>query len=252
PFTLYGVLAETVEMGKDRDWIAFNLRPEAKWHDGQPITADDVVWTFNTLMEKGTPFFKAYYHDVKSVTAVTERRVKFEFAVKGNAELPLIVAEMAVLPKHYWTAEGRDFGVTSLEPPLGSGPYKIGKVEAGRSIEYVRNPDWWGKNLPFFKGFYNFERVQYDYYRDGNVALEAFLAGEFDVQVENMAKLWATAYDTEAVKNGSIVKEEIHNERPAGMQAFIYNIRRPVFQDRKVRQALAYAFDFEWSNKQFA
>ncbi len=252
PFTLYGILAETVEMSPERDWIAFNLRPEAKWHDGKPITAEDVVWTFNTLMEKGTPFYKAYYHDVKSVTAESERRVRFEFSVKGNRELPLIVAEIVVLPKHYWTEDGRDFGVTSLDAPLGSGPYKVGKIDPGHSIEYVRNPDWWGNDLPFFKGFNNFERVQYDYYRDSNVALEAFLAGEFDVQIENTAKLWETAYDTEAVKDGRITKEEIENQRPAGMQAFTYNIRRPIFQDVKLREALAYAFDFEWSNKQFA
>lgn len=252
PFTLYGVLAETIEMPKDRSWVAFNLRPEAKWADGEPITAEDVVWTFETLRDEGQPFFKAYYGDVEKVEALSERRVKFTFKVAGNAELPLIIAEMSVLPKHYWTAEGREFNKTSLEAPLGSGPYKVGKIDAGRSVEYVRRDDWWGKDLPFFKGFYNFDRITYDYYRDGNVALEAFLAGEFDVQLENTAKLWATAYDAAPVNDGRIIKEEIDNTRPAGMQAFIYNIRRDVFKDPKVREALAYAFDFEWSNKQFA
>ena len=250
PFTLYGILAESVEIPEDRSWVAFNLRPEAKWHDGKPITAADVVWTFNTLMEHGTPFFKAYWGDVKSVTAESERRVKFEFTVKGNAELPLIIAEMAILPKHYW--EGKNFGETSLTPPVGSGPYKIGKVDNGRSIEFVRDPNWWGKDLPFFKGFYNFDTVTYDYYRDQNVALEAFFAGEFDVQLENTAKLWETAYDAPPVLGGRITKEEIENTRPAGMQAFIMNVRKPVFKDPKVREALNYAFDFEWSNKQFA
>ena len=250
PFTLYGIIAESIEIPEDRSWVAFNLRPEAKWHDGKPITADDVVWTFNTLMEKGAPFFKAYWGDVKSVTAESERRVKFEFAVKGNAELPLIIAEMTILPKHYW--EGKNFGETTLTPPLGSGPYKIGKVDNGRSLEFVRNNDWWGKDLPFFKGFYNFDTITFDYYRDQNVALEAFFAGEFDAQLENTAKLWETAYDAPPVLDGRITKEEIANTRPAGMQAFIMNIRKPVFKDAKVREALNYAFDFEWSNKQFA
>ncbi len=252
PFTLYGVIAESIEMPDDRSWVAFNLRPEATWADGKPITAEDVVWTFETLRDNGQPFFKAYYGDVKKAEALSDKRVKFTFNVAGNAELPLIIAEMSILPKHYWTAEGRTFNQTSLEPPLGSGPYKVGKVDAGRQVEYVRRDDWWGKDLPLFQGFYNFDKITYDYYRDGNVALEAFFAGEFDVQLENTAKLWATAYDTAPVRDGRITKEEISNERPAGMQAFIYNIRRPVFQDKAVRKALAYAFDFEWSNKQFA
>ena len=252
PFTLYGVLAESIEMPEDKGWVAFNLRPEAKWADGEPITAEDVVWTFETLTSEGQPFFKAYYGDVEMVEAMNERRVKFTFKVAGNAELPLIVAEMAILPKHYWMTDGRAFNQTSLEAPLGSGPYKIGTVEAGRKIEYLRRDDWWGKDLPLFKGFYNFDRIEYDYYRDSNVALEAFFAGEFDVQIENTAKLWNTAYDAQPVKDGRIVKEEIDNARPAGMQGFIYNIRRDVFKDRAVREALSYAFDFEWSNKQFA
>ena len=252
PFTLYGVIAENITMADDKSWVAFDLRPEATWADGKPITPEDVVWTFETLRDKGQPFFKAYYGDVEKAEITGERSVKFTFKVAGNAELPLIIAEMSILPKHYWTAEGREFDKTSLEAPLGSGPYKIGKVEAGRSVEYIRRDDWWGKDLPLFQGFYNFDRITYDYYRDNNVALEAFLSGEFDVQIENTAKLWATAYDAPAVNDGRITKEEIENARPAGMQAFIYNIRRPVFQDIAVREALSYAFDFEWSNKQFA
>lgn len=250
PFTLYGVIAETVELPEDRSWVAFNLRPEAKFQDGTQITAEDVVWTFNILRDEGTPFFKAYWGDVKSVTAENPSRVKFEFSVSGNAELPLIIAEMVVLPKHFWAE--KTFNESSLEKPLGSGPYKIESVDAGRSITYVRDPDWWGKDLPFFKGMYNFDRLEYDYYRDTNVAHEAFFAGEYDVKMENTAKLWAQGYDAAPVKDGRIIKAEIENERPAGMQGFVYNIRRPVFADPKVREALAYAFDFEWSNKQFA
>lgn len=252
PFSLYGVIAESVEIPDDRSWVAFNLRPEARWADGTPLTTEDVAWTFEILKEKGSPFFRAYYGDVKSAEIISPRRIKFTFKGTGNAELPLIIAEMSVLPKHFWTADGRDFDKTSLEPPLGSGPYQITKVEPGRSITYERNPNWWGKDLPLFKGFYNFDRISYDYYRDNNVALEAFLAGEYDVRIENTAKEWENSYDSPALEDGRILMEEIHNQRPSGMQAFVYNIRRPVFQDKEVRKALAYAFDFEWSNKQFA
>lgn len=252
PFSMYGLLAESIELPPDRGWVAFNLRPEAKWADGQPVMAHDVVWTFNTMLEKGTPFFKAYYGDVAKVEAVSERRVKFTFTHSGNAELPLIISQMSVLPKHFWEGTGRDFGATSLEPPLGSGPYKVGTAEAGRRVEYVRNADWWGKDLPINKGRYNFDRISYEYYRDGDVALEAFLAGEYDVREENIAKLWASAYDAPPVKDGRITKAEVPHQRPQGLQGFLYNTRRPIFADRAVREALAYAFDFDWSNKQFA
>lgn len=259
PFSLYGIVAESVEIPENRSYVTFNLRPEAKWHDGTPITAHDVKWTFETLVEKGAPFFKAYWGDVSEIVIENDRRLTYKFKQAGNMELPLIVAEMTILPKHYWTekdADGnllRDFGSTSLDAPLGSGPYKVSEVKAGSSITYERTNDWWGKNLPYFQGMYNFERVRFDYYRDNNVALEAFFAGEYDVREENTAKLWNTSYENaSAVKDGKIVKEDISNERPAGMQAYVYNIRRDVFKDPKVREALAYAFDFEWSNTQFA
>ena len=252
PFSMYGALAETITVAPDKSWTRFHLRPEARWSDGTPVTADDVVWTFNTLVEKGYPFFKAYWQDVESVTAENTQDVLFKFRVKQNAELPPIIGQMSVLPKHYWTDGTHDFSQTTLEPPLGSGPYKIGKVEPGRSIEYVRNPNWWGKDMALFKGMNNFDRLVYDYYKDTDVAHEAFLAGSFDVKLENNAKIWATGYGIPAVKNGKLIKEEIENSRPSGMQSFAYNIRRPVFRDRLVREALAYAFDFEWSNKQFA
>ena len=252
PFTLYGVIAETIQVAEDKSWVRFKIRDEAKWHDGKPITADDVIWTFETLTQKGQPFFKAYWGDVESINADDEKTVTFTFSVQGNAELPLIIAEMSVLPKHYWTAEGRNFEETTLDPPLGSGPYKISKVEPGRSIEYVRNPDWWGKDLAFFKGMNNFDRLQYDYYRDENVAHEAFLSQDFDVKLESIAKEWAEGYKVPEAKKSLLNMEEIENSRPAGMQAFVYNIRRPLFQDIAVREALSYAFDFEWANKQFA
>ncbi len=250
PFSLYGILAQSIEVAEDKSWVRFVLRPEAKFADGQPVTAEDVKWTMETLKAHGQPFFQAYWHDISNIVIEDPRTVKFEFGVKNNAELPLIVAEMAVLPKHFW--EGKDFTAGSLEKPMGSGPYTVGKVDNGRSIEYVRRDDYWGKDLPFFQGFNNFERVQYDYYRDDNVALEAFFAGQYDVRMENTAKLWEQNYNAPAVKDGRIIKAEIDHKRPAGMQGFAYNIRRPLFQDKAVRQALAYAFDFEWSNKQFA
>ncbi len=252
PFSMYGLIAESIELPKDKGWVAFNIRKEAKWHDGTSITADDVVWTFNTIMEKGSPFFKAYYGDVSAVEATSPSRVKFTFKHPDNAELPLVIAQMTVLPKHYWEKPENNFEETSLAPPLGSGPYKIEKIVPGHSIIYARVGDWWGKDLPINKGKYNFDHIEYDYYRDANVALEAFFAGEYDVRLESIAKLWETGYNAPSITDGRIIKEEIPHERPAGMQAFLYNIRKPVFQDIAVRKALAYAFDFEWSNKQFA
>jgi microcin C transport system substrate-binding protein len=251
-FSEYASLAASLEIAEDRSWVIFNIHEKAVWHDGKPITADDVVWTFNTLITEGTPFYKAYYSDVKSVEALGERRVKFTFGAEDNRELPLIVGQMPVLPKHYWTADGNVFSDTTLKPPLGSGPYKIGTVKPGESIEYLRVTDWWAADLPINRGRYNFDRITYDYYRDANVAMEAFLGGRYDFRQENTARLWATAYDSPAVRDGRIKRETIPHELPQGMQGFIYNIRKPVFRDIKVREALAYAFDFEWSNRQYA
>ncbi len=252
PFTMYGIIAKNVSVAEDKSWVRFELREEAKWHDGKPITSDDVIWTFKALTEKGTPLYRAYWHDVKTVIADGDKAVIFKFAVKGNAELPLIVGQMPILPKHYWTEEGRDFSKTTMDIPLGSGAYKISKVVAGRTIEYERNPNWWGKDLPFFKGMNNFDKIVYDYYRDTNVAHEAFLSHDYDVKLETTAKIWKESYIVADDKKAHLIKEEVENARPAGMQAFIYNIRRPLFKDKLVRQALAYGFDFEWSNKQFA
>lgn len=249
-FSMYGALAESIEVPKDRSWVIFNLRKEAVWHDGKPVTADDVVWTFNTLIEKGRPLYKAYYAHVKKVEALGEKRVKFSFDMTDNLELPLIIGELSILPKHYW--ETRDFEKTTLEPPLGSGPYKIASFEQGRSISYERVKDWWGDNLPVYKGRYNFNRVGYEYYRDQDVSLRAFFGGEFDFRLEYTAKLWATGYNVPAVRDGRIIKADIANQIPQGMQGFAMNLRRPVWQDKNVRKAMNLAFDFEWSNKQFA
>ncbi len=253
PFSMYGLLAETIEYdSSDKSWVAFNLNASAKWADGKAVTADDVVWSFNTFLAKGAPFFKAYYGDVTKVEATSPTRVKFTFAHADNAELPLIIAQLAILPKHFWEKAENDFIKTSLTPPLGSGPYKVSKVDAGRSITYTRDANYWGQNLAINKGRFNFNALEFDYYKDGNVALEAFFANEYDVRQENVAKLWNTSYDAAPVKDGRIKKEEIEHKRPQGMQAFLFNTRRDIFKDKAVRQALSYVFDFEWSNKQFA
>ena len=248
PFTEYGLLAESIEMPEDRSWVAFNLRPEAKWHDGRPVTAEDVVWTFNTLVEKGAPFYRAYYGDVTEVKATAERRVLFVFR-EGvtNRELPLILGQIAVLPKHWW--EGRDFAAPLLDAPLGSGPYRLDGYESARSVTYRRVEDYWGRDVPAMRGRWNADTIRYEYFRDRDVATEALKAGAFDLRLENSSKRWATAFDFPALSAGMVVKEEVPHENVAGMQGFVFNTRRPVFQDRKVREAIGYAFDFGWTNK---
>lgn len=248
PFTEYGLLAEKIEKAADNRWVRFTLRQEARFHDGRPVTAADVVFTFDTLMKDGAPQYRAYYADVEKAVAESERTVRFDFRQAGNRELPLIVGQLPVLPKHAW--EGREFARTSLEPPLGSGPYQVAEVQAGRSIRYARVKDWWAQDLPVNRGQYNFDSLTVDYYRDNTVALEALKAGQFDFWLETSAKNWATAYDSPAVKDGRLIKEEIANHNPAGMQGFIFNLRRPQFQDARVREALGLLFDFEWTNRQ--
>ncbi len=247
PFTQYGLLAETIAVGPDHGWVEYTLRADARWHDGVPITPADVVWTFETLVRQGHPFYAQYYKDVTGVRETGPRTVRFTFSPGVNRELALIVGEFDVLPKHYW--EGRDFTATTLEPPLGSGPYRFGAVDPGRSIEYERVPDYWGREVPINVGRHNFDRIRYDYYRDTNVMIEALKAGEFDFRAENIAKEWATAYDIEAVTAGTLVRRSVEHALPTGMQGYVFNLRRPVFQNRMLRQALALAFDFEWTNR---
>jgi microcin C transport system substrate-binding protein len=247
PFTEYGLLAESMTYPDDRSWITFHLRPEARWHDGMPVTPADVVFSFNILKEKGRPFYRFYYGDVKSVEITGTHDVTFKFANDQNREMPLIIGQLPVLPKHYW--ESRDFSATTLEPPLGSGPNRITDFEPGRYTVIERVPDYWGKDLPVRKGQSNFDQTRSDYYRDPTVIREAIKAGDIDYFAENTAKSWAKDYDTDAVRKGLLKKEALEHSRPAGMQGFIMNLRRPMFQDIRVRQALAYAFDFEWSNK---
>ncbi len=244
--TEYGHLAEVIEMPADRMWVAFELRDQARWHDGKPITAEDVIWTFHALRQHGRPFWRTYWADVTEVVAEGPRRVVFRFRDNTNRELPLILGQMPVLPKHWW--EGRDFSKPTLDVPLGSGPYRIERFEPGRSITYRRVEDYWGRDLPTMKGTNNFGAMRYEYFRDATVALEAFKAGQIDFRTENIAKEWATAYDFPAVRNGLVKRDEIRHELPTGMQGFIMNLRRPLFQDARVRRALIEVFDFEWMN----
>jgi microcin C transport system substrate-binding protein len=247
PFSEYGLIAESIEVPDDRSWAIFNLRPEAKFNDGSPITADDVVFSLNILKTKGHPQLRFYYSAVAKVEALGPRRVKFTFAPGENREMPLIIGEMPIFSKAYW--EGRDFEKTSLDPPLGSGPYTVEAVDPGRSITLKRVANYWGADLPVNVGRFNFDRMRTDYYRDSTVALEAFKAGQYDFRMENSAKNWATGYDSPALNQGLIKKESIPNSRPQGMQAYAFNIRRPIFADPRVREALDYAFDFEWTNR---
>ncbi|MBX7146932.1 MAG: extracellular solute-binding protein [Alphaproteobacteria bacterium] len=243
----YGLIAESIQVAVDKKSVIFNLRPEAKWHDQQPITADDVVFSFNILKEKGHPQYQTYYRDVDTAEALNSHKVKFTFKTDQNKELAYIVGELPILPKHYW--ERRSFNDVLLEPPLGSGPYKITGYDMGRSVILERVKDYWGKDLSLNKGRNNWDKIRYDYYLDPTVAFEAFKSGQYDFRLETSAKQWATAYDFPAVKNGNVILEKIKHQLPQGLQAYAFNTRRDLFKDPKVRQALGYVFDFEWSNK---
>jgi microcin C transport system substrate-binding protein len=247
PGSVYGLVAESADLAPDRLSVLYMLRQQARFHDGTPMTPEDVIWTFETLRAKGRPEYRSYYADVAKVEKEGERGVRFYFKSAENRELPQIIGQMPVLSKVYWS--GRDFEKTTLDPPLGSGPYKIEAVDPGRSITYRRVPDYWGADLAVNKGRNNVDVVRYDYYRDATIALEAFKAGQYDVRQENSSKDWATGYDSPPLRAGLIKKEQIPNELPSGMQGFAFNLRRPIFQDPRVREALGYAFDFEWSNK---
>ena len=246
PFSEYGLIADTVEMPKDRSWVAFNINRKARFSDKTPVTAEDVVFSFDTLRAKGLPMYRYYYGNVDKAVAESPTRVLFTFKKGDNRELPLILGQMPVFSKKYW--RDRVFSATTLEPPLGSGPYRVAKFETGRYVVYERDPDYWAKDLPAVRGFNNFDVIRYDYYRDTGVAVEAFKAGAFDLRVENEAKKWVSAYNGFSEKNG-LVKAEFPHALPSGMQGFVFNTRRPLFGDARVRRALGLAFDFEWSNK---
>lgn len=247
PFSAYGLIAESLEVPDDRSYVIFNLRPQARFQDGVPITADDVAFTFKLLTTEGHPLYRNYYADVSKVTVINKHRIRFDFGQTNNRELPLILGQLPVLPKHYW--KDHDFKDSGLDRPVGSGPYRVDEFEAGRSVTYTRVKDYWAKDLPVRKGRYNFDHIRYDYYTDDTVALEAFKAGNYDFRLESSAKNWATAYDGDQFKNGKARTEALEHERPVGMQGFVFNTRRPQFKDRLVRQAIGYAFDFDWANR---
>src|SRR5476651_743259 len=248
PLTEYGLIAARIEKAPDNSWVRFYLRPEARFNDGHPVRAEDVVFSFETLIKSGSPIYRSYYADVDQVIAEDPLRVMFKFKHDNNRELPLILGQLPVLPKHFW--QDRDFSKGNLDIPLGSGPYRVAEVKAGRSVRYERVKDYWGKDLPINKGLYNFDILSTDYYRDNDVALQALKAGQFDYWLEISAKNWATAYNTPAVRDGRLIKEEIPNGNPTGMQGFVFNIRKPMLQDVRVRKAISLLLDFEWSNKQ--
>jgi microcin C transport system substrate-binding protein len=249
----YGDVAEAARHPDDFSWVEFRLRPEARWHDGTPITVDDVIWSFETLVANN-PSQRFYYRNVVKAERTGERTVRFTFDAPGNREKPSIMGQIYVLPKHYWTGTAtdgrpRDITQTTLEPPLGSGPYRIERVEPGRSVTYRRVPDWWAANLPVNVGRYNIDEMRFDVYRDGTVALEAFKGDNIDWRTENSARQWSTQYDFPALQQGRVVRETFPERASGRMQAFAFNIRREKFQDPRVRRAFNLAFDFEDANK---
>jgi microcin C transport system substrate-binding protein len=248
PFTEYGLLAESIQMPADRSWVAFTLRPEARWHDGSPVTPADVIFSLGLMKSKAHPFYQDYYADVVTATITPDQTILFQFTPgTTNRELPLIVGQMPVFQKAYW--ETHDFEQPTVDVPVSSGPYKIEAVEPGSSFTLVRDPDYWGKDLPINVGRYNFDKIQYDFYRDSVVALEAFKAGEYDWRQENSSKNWATGYDFPALDAGQVTKEELPYGATNGMQGWVFNMRRDIFKDPRVREAITNAFDFEWTNK---
>jgi microcin C transport system substrate-binding protein len=247
PFAEYGLLAERIELAPDRSFMTFQLREEARFHDGSPVTAQDVAFTFKTLLAQGNPHYAQYYADVERVDVVDARTVTFVFKPGSSQELPLILGQLPVLSEASW--KGRDFSASSLDIPMGSGPYRIAEFKAGQRLTFERDPGYWGRDLPVNKGRHNFDSIIYDYYRDLTVTLEAFKAGEYDFRQEYNSKQWATGYTGPAVETGLIRTENIPHKLSQGMQAFVFNTRRAIFADPLVRQALNFAFDFEWSNK---
>jgi microcin C transport system substrate-binding protein len=251
--TSYALIAEWASYPPDYSSVTFKLRDEARWHDGKPITPEDVIYSLE-VNKAANPRMGFYYKNVTRAEVTGDNEVTFYFDVKNNRELPMIMGQLTILPKHWWTGKDangnqRDPMKTTLEPPLGSGAYRIKEVKPGRSIAYERVKDHWAKDLPVTKGQWSYDVVRFEYYRDETVAFESFKAGNLDYWQETSAKNWATAYDFAAVRNGLIKRQEVTVKRTQPMQSFVLNLRRPQFQDRRVRQAFNLAFDFEWANK---
>ena len=253
----YGLLAESVTYPADGSWATFTLRPEARFGDGEPVTAEDIAWTIHAYQEHAQPFLKAYVDAVSSVEVIGDHRIKVTFDRSGDrisnqtgSLKPITqLASLPILAKHWWEAEGRDISRSTLEPPVGSGPYRLVSVEPGRRLVYERNPDYWGRNLPVNRGLWNFDRIEYTYFRDRTVEFEAFKAGQSDLRHEFTSLFWATGYDIPAVKAGRLVKAEFPGQAFRGMQGYFFNTRRPMFADARVREALGLLYDFEWVNE---
>jgi len=245
PFTVYGLLAESIDVSPDRSRMTFVLRPESRFSDGTPVTAADVVFSLETLRDHGLPRFKTYYSKVKTIETPDSRTIIMT-QDEGDRELPLIMGLMPILPKHYW--ETRNFEASTLDPIMGSGPYVLAEIRPGERITYKKNPDYWGKALPYNRGLWNFDELRIDYFRDSNSALEAFKKGLVDIRVETDPGRWSQAYDFPAAKAGKVVRERIEQKTPAAAAGFAFNTRRPLFADPLVRRALVEAFDFEWLN----
>ncbi|NND49433.1 MAG: ABC transporter substrate-binding protein, partial [Rhizobiales bacterium] len=248
----YGLLAEAVRHPDDFSSVTYRLREGARWHDGMPVTVEDVIWSLDAL-KAAHPHFRFYYKNVVKAKKTGEREVTFEFDETGNRELPQITGQLAILPKHYWQAknakgEARKFDGSTLETPLGSGPYRFGEVKPGRSVAYERVEDYWGASIPANVGRNNFGTIRFEYFRDTTVLLEAFKADTFDFTVENSAKRWATGYDFPAREEGDVIIQAFQTKNAEAMQAFVFNTRRTKFTDRRVRRAFNLAFDFEWLN----
>ena len=245
PFSLYGLLAETIDVADDKQTFTFKLRPEAKFSDGSPVLSADVRFSLEVLRDKGRPNYKNNYSKITAIETPDERTIVFHQSA-GDRELPMIIAFMPIIPKKAW--EGKVFDESSLEPMMGSGPYVIGEIKAGESITFKKNPDYWGKNLAFNKGLWNFDTVHFDYYKDANAAFEAFKKGDVDVRIETDPVRWTTGYKFPAVDEGKVLLEKIEQKAPASTSGFAFNTRRRIFEDPRVREALIMAFDFEWAN----
>lgn len=246
PFSVYGLLAESIDVSPDRNSMTFVLRQQARFSDGTPVTSADVVYSLETLRDHGLPRFKTYYSKIKTI-ATPDARTIVMTQDAGDRELPLIMGLMPILPRHYW--EKRDFEASTLDPIMGSGPYVLAEIKPGERVSFRKNPDYWGKGVPANRGLWNFDEVRIDYLRDGNAAFESFKRGLADIRVEADATRWTYAYDFPAVAQGKVVRERIEQKTPAPATGFAFNTRNPLFQDPKVRRALAETFDFEWLNE---
>jgi peptide/nickel transport system substrate-binding protein len=249
PFTLYGLLAKSVETDAARSFVIFRIDPRAKFSDGQPVTSDDVVFSWQLLRDKGRPNFRTYYAKVVKVDAVDSETVRFDLTGADDRELPLILGLMPILPKH--AVDPATFEETTFKPPIGSGPYLVSDVDPGKSVTFRRDPAYWGRDLPVNRGLWNFDEVRFEYYRDDNSQFEAFKKGLFDVISERDPGRWETVYDFPALREHKVVKEEFPNGLPKGISGFVFNTRRPIFSDVRVREAISQLLDFKWLNKNF-